>query len=68
MEDRFHDGLQVPLDDFLGNPVRDRRDPQWAGSPVTFGNLYPFDRVRPRLCENSRVQFARRKFFSIWSI
>ena len=24
--------------------------------------------VRPRLCENSRVQFARRKFFSIWSI
>jgi hypothetical protein len=21
-----------------------------------------------RLCENSRVQFARRKFFSIWSI
>jgi DNA invertase Pin-like site-specific DNA recombinase len=22
----------------------------------------------PRLCENSRVQFARRKFFSIWSI
>jgi hypothetical protein len=21
---------------------------------------------RPRLCENSRVQFARRKFFSIW--
>jgi len=24
--------------------------------------------IRPRLCENSRVQFARRKFFSIWSI
>ena len=31
MEDRFHDGLQVPLDDFLGNPVRDRRNPQWSG-------------------------------------
>src|SRR6516162_6898535 len=26
------------------------------------------DSSRPRLCENSRVQFARRKFFSIWSI
>ena len=25
-------------------------------------------RNRTRLCENSRVQFARRKFFSIWSI
>jgi hypothetical protein len=24
--------------------------------------------VRPRLCENSRVRFARRKFFSISSI
>ena len=30
--------------------------------------LYRMDRSRPRLCENSRVQFARRKFFSIWSI
>jgi len=29
---------------------------------------YRMDRSRPRLCENSRVQFARRKFFSIWSI
>jgi hypothetical protein len=25
-------------------------------------------RCGSRLCENSRVQFARRKFFSIWSI
>ncbi len=25
-------------------------------------------RIGPRLCENSRVQFARRKFFSIWPI
>src|SRR6516165_6429567 len=26
------------------------------------------DGSRPRLCENSRVQFAPRKFFSIWTI
>jgi hypothetical protein len=25
-------------------------------------------RYRARLCENWRAQFARRKFFSIWSI
>jgi hypothetical protein len=33
-----------------------------------FSDLQMSDRLRPRLCENSRVQFARRKFFSIWSI
>src|SRR5215469_17701210 len=25
----------------------DRRNPEWTGAPVTFGDLYPFDRARP---------------------
>src|ERR1700730_3004257 len=31
MEDRLQDGLQVELDDFLGEPIRDRRNPQRSG-------------------------------------
>src|SRR6202140_2733256 len=31
MEDRFQDGLQVALDDFLGDSIRDRRNPQRSG-------------------------------------
>src|SRR6516162_11438582 len=39
------------------------------GAPFRpFAGLKSSGKVRPRLCENSRVQFARRKFFSIWPI
>src|SRR6266849_5339478 len=31
----------------LHDPVLDGRDPKRTGSPVAFGDLYPFDRVRP---------------------
>ena len=31
MEDRFQDGFQVPLDDFLGDSIRDRRNSQRPG-------------------------------------
>src|SRR6516165_8436398 len=44
---RLKDRLDDHLESRLHDPVLDRRDPQWAGSPVTFGKLYPFDRVRP---------------------
>jgi len=48
MEDRFQDGLQVPLDDFLGNPVRDRRNPQWSGFclAIALRNIDPPNRWR----------------------
>jgi hypothetical protein len=39
-----------------------------VGHGPAFQPVPPRVRNGSRLCENSRVQFARRKFFSIWSI
>src|SRR5215469_1669092 len=44
---RFKDRLDDHLESRLHDPVLDRRDPQRTGSPVAFGDLHPFDRVRP---------------------
>jgi len=57
MEDRFQDGLQVPLDDFLGNPVRDRRNPQWSGFclAIALRNIDPPNRWRKCLPESQSV-------------
>ena len=43
----FKDRLDDHLESRLHDPILDRRDPERTGSPVTFGDLHPLDRVRP---------------------
>src|SRR5215469_6102560 len=41
VEDEFQDGLQIPFDDFLCDPVTDRWDAQRPGPAIAFGKVNP---------------------------
>ena len=47
LDDHFESRLHDPVPSFRLGQALDRRDPQRPGSPVAFGDLHPFDRVRP---------------------